>query len=136
MDIFFDEIFEYMGGFGLYQITMFILLGLGAMSCNEIINMNFVGYPMEHWCFVDELQNLPFKLQKDIAIPFQDGVYASCFYYKYNYSSFNTDDFFNWNRSVKIDEYQPEKTECTKWVYDRSVMQVNLVSEVGKTTYV
>lgn len=67
--ILFDDIFEYVGGFGPYQVSLFLLLCLAAFLGTDTYYMNFIGYIMEYWCLVPELQNLPHDRQKYIAIP-------------------------------------------------------------------
>ena len=56
---------------------------------------------MPVWCRVDDLAHLPYEVQKDVAIPKEDGEYVSCKYYYFNYTDFNDSDFINWNRYVK-----------------------------------
>ena len=63
---------------------------------------------MDHWCKIPELGHLPFKVQKEIAIPkeMDDGeeVYSSCQYYQRNYTNYTRED---WER------YSPTRHQFT-----------------------
>ena len=65
----FDEIFSRVGSFGNYQVCLFIIVCMITMFSVDNMYNNFTGFKMDHWCLVPELSNLPFDVQKYVAIP-------------------------------------------------------------------
>ena len=59
----FDDILHTVGAFGVYQICSCIMLYFMPFLMVETIYMNFVSYSQDHWCKVEEIQDLPFELQ-------------------------------------------------------------------------
>ena len=82
----FDEVWTTVGGFGVFQLAFFILWSTVSFFSLELLWTNFIGYSMEHWCMIPELQSLPHTLQKDIAIPTDSkGNYDSCARFNLDY---------------------------------------------------
>jgi len=90
---------------------------------------------MDHWCHVDELDGLPYDVQKNVAIPTEtsrDGlstVYSSCKMFAINYSVYNTNEFETWNRTEMISNNVPV-VSCDRWTYDQSMYQSTIVKKV------
>ena len=89
MDI--EQAFTIVGEFGLFQIGIFVIIATACFPSNDVITANFIAYNVEHWCRIDSLTNLPFDLQKEIAIPKvippggKAAVYSDCDMYDLNY---------------------------------------------------
>ena len=65
----FDQIFKYIGEAGLFQIIVYVLLGLPSyFSGYQNIAMTFLAPDQEHWCRIDELQAYPYEQQKYIGM--------------------------------------------------------------------
>lgn len=66
----FDQVFDHIGHFGLYQLLLYLLAGYFAITHGyQTIAMIFLGLDQDHWCKVDELQDFPYSMQQYIAIP-------------------------------------------------------------------
>ena len=64
----FDLVFRYIGEAGLYQIIIYVLLGLPSyFSGYQNIAMTFLAPDQEHWCAVDRLLEFPHKQQKYVG---------------------------------------------------------------------
>ena len=83
-----SDLNAYIGEMGAYQwrvvAAVFILIAYTADS----IYIIFIAGHMPHWCRVPELEDLPYEIQKNVAIPAQsvnrDGFvdeYSSCLLY-------------------------------------------------------
>ncbi len=129
----YDDVFQFIGESGLYQILLYILVGLPSFFGGPInIIPNFAGYTQQHWCYVEQLQNYPHDWQKYVAIPYVDGnpaEYDSCLVYDLDYANLTDDVIRNWNRSLSISE-ETETVECDAWVYDQSEFVSTIVSDV------
>ena len=83
----YDDLFEYVGQIGVYQWLISILCFMFSVFGVESIAMIFIAHGQDHWCHVEELQDLPHNLQQYISSPWEeDGVYSSCIQYTLNYS--------------------------------------------------
>lgn len=122
---------------GRYQWRMFAAVSLFAIFAGDVMHMVFVGGHMEHWCHVQQLDHLPYDVQKHVAIPAvsrsDDGRspgYSSCEMYALNYSAFNVTEFsMDWNRSNVISDSTP-LVKCDRWNYDQSLFTATIVSKV------
>ena len=89
MDI--DQAFTIVGEFGTFQIGILMAIGVTSFLGSDVIWANFIAYNMEHWCRVGSLTDLPFELQKYVAIPKITppgggvAVYSGCDMYDLNY---------------------------------------------------
>ena len=64
----FDEIFRYIGQAGLFQILVYVLLGLPSyFSGYQNIAMTFLAPDVEHWCEVERLTSFPHDQQKYVG---------------------------------------------------------------------
>ncbi len=59
----FDSIIDTVGGLGLYQILLFILISIIPMFNVDLLYLIFMGYKQQHWCHISNLAGLPFHLQ-------------------------------------------------------------------------
>ena len=119
----------YIGDMGPYQWRVFITVFIFAIYAADAIHIIFIAGKMPHWCRVPELDDLPYDIQKNVAIPAHDGKYSSCEMYSLNYSIYNHSDFYTWNRSLMMaDEMSIAK--CSQWTYDQSQFLSTIVSKV------
>ena len=64
----FDEIFNYIGEAGVFQIVVYVLLGIPSyFSGYQNIAMTFLAPDVEHWCEVDQLVEYPHYQQKYVG---------------------------------------------------------------------
>ncbi len=59
----FDDVYDIIGGMGVYQICVFLVCCLLPLLAVETIYMNFVAYNPGHWCKISSLSTLPHELQ-------------------------------------------------------------------------
>ena len=133
----YEELYEYVGQIGRYQWFIFSLVFIFSIYTVDSIHMNFIGGRMEHWCRVDELQLLPYEVQKNVAIPSKSKSieakpteYSSCEMFALNYSSYNETEFATWNRTKMISDNTPI-ISCDRWTYDQSAFESTIVSKVS-----
>jgi hypothetical protein len=133
----YEELYDYVGHIGRYQWFIFSLVFIFTMYTVDSIHMIFIGGSMEHWCRVDELQHLPYEVQKNVAIPGKSNSieaepteYSSCEMFALNYSSYNETEFETWNRTVMISDNTPI-ISCDRWTYDQSTFESTIVSKVN-----
>ena len=80
----FNEMFEYTGGFGLYQLGLFLLINVATvLSACQCMSMIFMGPDQDHWCKVEALQNVSDVILKSVTIPAGD----QCHYYNLPYGN-------------------------------------------------
>ena len=125
------------GDFGAYQLRIFLVVFMYGIFSLESIQIVFIGADMPHWCRVPELDDLPYDVQKNVAILTQsvdhDGSieYSSCEMFSLNYSVYNHSEFYSWNRSLMITD-ETSVVKCTQWTYDHSQFTSTIVSKVRK----
>ena len=99
--------------------------------------MNWLGPAnVDHWCKIDKLANLPFRLQKEIGIPFEktggdQQQYSKCRMFKHNFSAYSEEELYNWNRTQRNLNVTQGCTDG--WVYDKSIF---LSSAIDKVRYI
>jgi len=131
-----SDVNTFIGDFGVYQLRVFLVVFFMGMLCMDSIQIVFIGANMAHWCRVPELDDLPYDVQKNVAIPAQstdhDGSveYSSCEMFSLNYSVYNSSQFYSWNRSLMITN-QTSLVQCSQWTYDRSQFISTIVSKVS-----
>jgi hypothetical protein len=126
----YDEVYEFIGEFGRYQVAVFVTVFSMILYTVDSLHMVFVGGSMDHWCRVDELSDLPYDVQKYVAIPSTDnGEYSSCSRYALDYSRYNESDFYDWNRTTAIANNTPIVDCSGQWTYDQSTFQSTIVSK-------
>ena len=132
------DVNTYIGDFGVYQLRIFLVTFVFGMFSLDSIQIVFIGANMPHWCRVPELEDLPYDIQKNVAIPAQsvnrDGFideYSSCEMYSLNYSIYNHSEFYTWNRSLMITN-ETSIVSCSQWTYDQYQFISTIVSKVKK----
>ena len=136
--MYFDEVFQYIGGGGPYQWCILMYQVAVALLGIDGAGINFIGGTMDHWCEIPVLENFTHAQQKYIAIPGDeedngDTNYERCYQFPLNFSSFSQDDLLNWNRSIMTEGIsQDDWVKCDQgWVYDQSVWVSTITSQVG-----
>ena len=129
----FDDLFEYIGEIGTFQLFVATILFLSAIFGSDSILQNFVGgSTVEHWCHVPELEEFPHDQQRYVAIPRDDdGNYYSCWKYDLDYGSLSVEDILTWDRNAMVDN-DTSTIECTNWVYDKTKYANTLRSNVSQ----
>jgi len=126
---------EYIGDIGVYQWCIFIVGFLFSLFNAETYHIIFVGGHMPHWCRVAELAELPYDVQKNVAIPTEsvdrDGSieYSSCEMFSLDYSVYNRTQFYSWNRSLMVTN-ETAVVQCSQWSYDQSQFISTIVKKV------
>jgi len=130
-----QDLNTYIGDMGPYQWRVFITVFIFAIYTADAIHIIFIAGKMPHWCHVPELNDLPYDVQKNVAIPAEsvncDGSieYSSCEMFSLNYSIYNRSQFYSWNRSLIITN-DTSVVECSQWTYDQSQFISTIVSKV------
>ena len=125
------------GDFGVYQLRVFLVVFLFGLLSMESIQIVFIGADIPHWCRVPELADLPYDVQKNVAIPTEsvnhDGSieYSSCDMFSLNYSVYNRSEFYSWNRSLMVNN-ETAVVPCSQWIYDQSQFTSTITSKVRK----
>ena len=128
------DLSTYIGDMGPYQWRVFITVFIFAIYTADAIHIIFIAGKMPHWCGVPSLDELPYDVQKNVAIPTtesSDGsiVYNSCEMYSLNYSVYNHSQLYSWNRSLMITN-DTSVIRCSHWTYDQSQFTSTVVSKV------
>ena len=155
--MFFDEVFPYIGGAGVYQIVDLVFVFSIVLVSVDAIRMNFIGGDMEHWCQIPALANFTHDEQKDIAIPYDEssstrsrtwlsdlfGIqsseegrelkYEQCYRFPLDFSTYNLTELKNWNRTIMTDDIpRNEWVKCDAgWTFDQSEYYSTIGSEVS-----
>ena len=131
-----SDVNTFIGDFGVYQLRIFLVIFLMGMLSMDSIQIVFIAGHMAHWCCVPELADLPYDVQKNVAIPAQstdrDGSvveYSSCEMFSLNYSVYNRSQFYTWNRSSILTN-RTSTVHCSRWIYDQSQFVSTIVSKV------
>ena len=123
------------GDIGVYQLRVIFVVLLASAFASDPMHIIFIGADMPHWCRVPELADLPYDVQKNVAIPAEsmdrDGSveYSSCEMFSLDYSAYNRTEFYSWNRSLMVVE-NTSTVACSRWTYDQSQFISTIVSEV------
>ena len=66
----FDDLFQFVGGIGYFQVCQSVLLFMIGVFGPEPVYVNFVAAELPHWCKVTGVAGrVPFEEQKNVAIP-------------------------------------------------------------------
>jgi len=136
-----SDLNKYIGETGRYQWRIFAILCIFNLFMSDAIHIVFTAANMAHWCRVPELDDLPYDVQKNVAIPAlqltalqdRDGSieYSSCEMFSLNYSVYNRSQFYSWNRSLMVTNHT-SLVHCSQWTYDQSQFRSTIVSKVRK----
>jgi MFS transporter, OCT family, solute carrier family 22 (organic cation transporter), member 4/5 len=130
----FDDLYQYTGEIGVYQICVIVFFFAFDLYALDSTTMIFIGAEMPHWCRVEPLSNFSYFQQKYIAIPYEpDGGgqdYSSCKMFELNYSSYSEEELMSWNRSLMVDDTTPT-VDCQHWIYEQSTFVSTLASRVN-----
>ena len=75
----YDDIYEEIGSFGLFQTYIFTLVSMFSFWSYQANASQFVLFPMEHSCQVPGLSYLSWQHQKYVAVPVDErGDYDRC----------------------------------------------------------
>ena len=135
-----SDLSNYIGDMGVYQWRVFVAMFIMCIFSADSIQIIFIAGDMAHWCRVPELDDLPYDVQKNVAIPAQstdhDGSveYSSCEMFSLNYSVYNSSQFYSWNRSLMITNHT-SLVQCSQWTYDQSQFTSTIVSKVRLSKY-
>ena len=131
-----SDVNTYIGDIGAYQLRIFFVVFIFGLLSMESIHIVFIGADMPHWCRVPELDDLPYGVQKNVAIPAESSAdpdgsveYSSCEMFSLNYSVYNRSQFYSWNRSLMISNDTSVVT-CSQWTYDQSQFLSTIVKKV------
>ena len=129
----------YIGNIGAYQWRVFAAVFVFTLFNAETYHIIFVGGDMPHWCRVPELDDLPYDIQKNVAIPALQSTavqdrdssieYSSCEMFSLNYSVYNRSQFNSWNRSLMVTNHT-SLVHCSEWTYDQSQFISTIVKKV------
>jgi len=124
-EINFEEVFDYIGGFGAYQKWTYMLLSLVSIYHGiQTVGTVFLGYKQEHWCNVERLQNLPYEMQQHIAIPWDTNSpteYSKCKMFDLPYDNYTDAELLSWNRTAMTLLANGTTSTCGSYVYNRTV---------------
>ena len=130
-----NDISAYIGEIGVFQWRVSIAMFIVNVFAADSIQIIFIAGHMPHWCRVPELDNLPYDVQKNVAIPAEstdhDGSieYSSCEMFSLDYSAYNRSEFYSWNRSLMVTN-KTSVVRCSEWTYDQSQYISTIVSKV------
>ena len=127
-----EDIYEMMGGMGVYQWVVFCLTWGVIGAAVDGIYIVFVGGHQEHWCHIDTLANFTHEQQKYIGIPTDsNGDYEECKMFQLNYSHYTIEDLLMWNRSVMVNGSTPTGDCPHGWTFDQSQYRNTLTGRVS-----
>ena len=127
----FDELLEFVGECGVYQVTLMLLIGAMELVAIDSFSINFIAGKMDHWCRVTELDNRSFADQRRLAVPLDaesSTGFSRCFRYENTTLRRNGSGF----EPTMADGDERRIVTCRDgWAYDRSVFSSTIVSEVS-----
>ena len=136
----FEKTLKSIGEFGIFQKGILFLLAMYPLLHGMQSSVtNFISPWHNHWCYIDELQNLTYEEQRNIAIPdngqsTEDAEYDECLAFDLPWGNYSSTDFASWNRSVMADGVA--YTTCDKWVFDtEDTFKATAASEVNTYFY-
>lgn len=68
------DIFQDVGGLGLYQKRQFVISCLVSFISTELFMVNFMGYTPDHWCHVQHSLNLSQAQIKSLTVPWDNAT--------------------------------------------------------------
>jgi len=133
----FDEMLSVAGDCGVYQVRLFLLIGVMQFVAIDAFAINFIAGSMDHWCFVRQLQhNFSADEQRRMAVPPDDdgsGLgFSRCYRYVVDWDRV---DIARLNASVwEVNASETAVTRCDEWSYDHSLFSSTIVSRVRSFT--
>ena len=129
----FDDVFDYVGQIGVYQVVLCTFLALFSFWGVEVVSITFIAGEMPHWCRVPELTSLPPAQQRYIAIPPSDGAgdYSQCSVYRLNFSRYSLEALRAWNRSDMVTADTPRMRCAHGWLYEPDLYLSTSVNRVS-----
>ena len=137
----FDDIYDHVGHIGMYQLRVFVLIGLVAIVPGyQDMAMTYVGAKQDHWCNIPRLSNLSSEQQRHIAIPIETKTsgsnrYEQCRMFDLPYREYSQESLQNWNRSLMTGNASIIDCE-SGWTFDRSIFISTVISQVGRVCFV
>ncbi|KAK2716015.1 organic cation transporter protein-like [Artemia franciscana] len=124
----YDTVLHYIGGFGVFQLRIYILIWLAAMYCSvAVMSFSFTGAVLEHRCELPECEANEINCSKSV---WTDAINASS--YPEDTNAFRCRRFTNISLvegfCTSVEDVKNE-TRCNKWIYDDSVMKTSIISE-------
>ena len=137
----FDEMLEEIGGFGRFQIGVYLMnIFLVILCvCHVLANVFLAAVP-DHWCKVAELESLNVSLAARLAatVPWEDreGLprHSRCWMYDRDYSNATVEDVYRWQNASETPPLRP----CLDWEYDTSTYSSSVTTQVSAriSTYI
>lgn len=124
--MYFDDALDSVGDGGPYQIGVFFLIAAMEFLAADSIQMNFMGYKMDHWCRVPRLSNFTHSQQKYIAIPDDE----PCKMFPFDYENFTDEELLDWDRDSQTQNVTDLISCSDGWVYDQSEFVSTVNSQV------
>lgn len=135
-----DKLLKSAGDSGVYQITMFALVGILVLVTIDSFAINFLAGKMDHWCQVPGLETFDHAQQLYVGIPTEDVVlnrHSRCYQYPLDFTSYSVDEITSWNHSMVEHNVTRENwIACSNWTYDKSIFVSTIVSEVCRAVCV
>ncbi|CAD5114788.1 unnamed protein product [Dimorphilus gyrociliatus] len=132
----FDEIFDKIGHFGVYQLLAYCLIGIVSFyNGYQNISVNFLGGHQPHWCKIERLSKFSHERQRLIAVPDDDtkDKWSYCQVFNLNYTSYTDDELLRWTKEDrKYFQANASRINCPNdWVFDQSQFILTTLSKVG-----
>jgi len=122
-----DEMLSVAGDCGVYQVMVFLLIGIMQFVAIDAFAINFMAASTDHWCLVRPLHNFTTHQQKHISLPRDDSSTSGlsrCERYDVDWSSVNMSSWSPVNVSV---------TSCDEWSYDYTQFTSTIVTQVQRS---
>ena len=143
--MYFEEVFAYINGAGVYQICLLFCSGAFFFLSFDVLSTNYIGGHMDHWCLLPALQNFSHDQQKYIGIPDShaqsrqqvqlptDLEYRSCHRFPLDFGNYTQEELLRWNRTKMTGSIAEEDwVKCDHgWVYDKGEFLSTIGSEVN-----
>jgi len=118
----FEEVFDYIGGLGIFHILVYSVLAFAALFHGyQIVADEYLSFEQSHWCSVERLKHLPFQTQQLISLPEDNSTdtgYSQCLVFNLPWENFTEDDLLSWNRSDITSN--ATTTTCDSYVYNKT----------------
>ncbi|KAG8185669.1 hypothetical protein JTE90_008939 [Oedothorax gibbosus] len=115
-----DDIFDLVGGDGLWQRCIFlVVLFIAIPSATHNLGMSFMAPNLDHWCARPEGSNWTVREWKELALPESD---RKCSRYKDINVTFPLDENYTITRSDDV-------ISCDAWEYDNSFYTSTVVNQ-------